>query len=131
MKRNNNLNSSLLIIICLLAVALQSFGNTKHINDEKKSKKIYCRSEVNSDNINYEKNKFSIAGIQKSLNTIKSGAIKKNSPLKRTKNRPNYAGIFSEKNTKSILLNVDSEKSGSPFVNISYLKFLRISKMLC
>lgn len=24
-----------------------------------------------------------------------------------------------------------SEYSGSPFVNISYLKFLRISKMLC
>ena len=131
MKRNININSSLLIIIFLLAVALHSIGNTEPVNDEKKSKDIYCRSDVNSDIIKYDKNKLFNTGIQGSFNKIKSGNIKNNSPLKRTKNRPNYTGIFSEKKTKSFLSNVDSEKSGSPFVNISYLKFLRISKMLC
>lgn len=132
LKQNNNINSALLIFICLLAVAQHiSFGINETVIGYKKNKNIYCGSEVNSIDFKYEKNKFCIAGIQESINTITSGNIKKNSPLKRTKNRPNYTGIFSEKNTKSILLNVDSEKSGSPFVNISYLKFLRISKMLC
>ena len=131
LKQNNNINSALLIFICLLAVAQHiSFGINETVIGEKKIKNIYCGSEVNSDDIKYEKNKFCNTGMKESLNKIKSGNINKNISLKRT-NRPNYTGIFFEKNTKSFLLNVDSEKSGSPFLNISYIKLMRISKMLC
>ena len=132
LKQNNNINSALLIFICLLAVAQHiSFGINETVIGEKKSKKIFCGSEVNSDDIKNEKNKFCNTGMKESLNKIKSGNIDKNIPLKRTKKRPIYAGIFSEKYIKCILLKVDPEKSVSSFVNISYLKFLRISKMLC
>lgn len=127
-----NINSSLLICICLLSVTLQfSFEYNESYNIEKESKKIFSGNEIYSGNIKFNEKKFFITGIHESVNTIKSRYLKKINPLKRPKNRPVYIGIFPGNSFNAYLLNEISVNSRSPYINISYLKFLRISKMLC
>ena len=127
-----NIISSLLICICLLSVTLQfSFEYNESNNIEKESKKIFSGSEINSGKIKFDEKKFCITGIHESVDTIKSRSLFKINPLKRPKNRLVYIGIFSGNFFNAYLLNEVSINSRFPYVNISYLKFLRISKMLC
>lgn len=122
----------LLFFICLSALLHLSVLSGSNDSDftYKKSNEIIITDELSPDIRDGDSGILLNESGNESVRKLKFSSSVKNSPIKRIK-KP----LLSEISCKSFSYNyykkAASERSGSAFANLSYLKFLRVTKMLC
>lgn len=122
----------LLFFICLYALLHLSAVSGSNDSDftDKNINEIIITDELSPDTRDSYSGLLLVEPGKESVRKLKFSSSTKNSPIKRIK-KPLLSEISCESYSYNYYKKAASEISGSAFANLSYLKFLRVTKMLC